>query len=68
MNLAISLRSRQSNRELEFHAEFRWEVAKFVASEVRVIRCSWFGNTTTNEFKQSENISQPSGLFYNVNF
>ena len=47
-DLAISLRS------CEFHAGFRWEVAKFVASEVRAIPCSWFGNITTNEFEQSE--------------
>ena len=43
-------------------------VAKFVASEVRVIRCSWFGSVTTNEIKQIENISKPSGLFYDVYF
>ena len=36
--------------------------------EVRVIWCSWFGNITTKECKQSENNSQPSGLFYDVNF
>ena len=55
-NLAISMRSCQSNRGREFHAEFRWKVAKFVASEVRVIRFSWFGNIPTNEFKQSEKV------------
>ena len=36
-NLAISLRSGQSNREREFHAELRWEVIKFIAREVRTI-------------------------------
>ena len=34
MNLAISFRSCQSNREQEFHAELRWEVIKFIAREV----------------------------------
>ena len=62
------VKSWTSKRSFEFHDEFRWEVAKFVASDVHVIRCSWFGNTTTSEFKQSENISQPNGLFYDVNF
>ena len=43
------------------------EVANFVMSEVRIIRCSWFGNITTNEFKQSEkNGSTKLGLFYDV--
>ena len=37
MNLAISFRSCQSNREREFHAELRWEVIKFIAREVRAI-------------------------------
>ena len=67
-NLAMSLHSCQSNRELQFHAEICWEVAKFVAREVRVIRCSWFGNLTTNECKQSENICQPSNTSWNVNY
>ena len=56
-NLPISLIcSCQSNHEL------RNKVAKFVASEVRVTQCSWFGNISTNKFKQSENISQPTRL------
>lgn len=59
-NLATSPHSCQSNRELRFHAEICWEVVKFVAREVCVIRCSWFGNITTNECKQSENICKPS--------
>ena len=42
---------------------FRWEVAKFAASEVRVIRCSWFGNITTNKFKQSEKNYQPGRAY-----
>ena len=46
-----------------------WEVAKFVASEVRVIRCSWLGNIIANEFKQSgKNFSTRQGLFYDVYF
>ena len=40
--------------KLYIQAEFCWQVAKFVAGEVRVIRCSSFGNITTNDFKQSE--------------
>ena len=29
--------------------------------------CSWFGNITTNEFKQIEkNVSTKQGLFYDV--
>ena len=34
-NLAISLRSCQSNRDREFHAKLRWEVIKVIAREVR---------------------------------
>ena len=37
MNLVISFRSCQSNREREFHAELRREVIKFIAREVRAI-------------------------------
>ena len=29
---------------LQTDSEVRWEVAKFVASKVRIIRCSWFDN------------------------
>ena len=47
----------------EFHADC-WEVAKIVASEVRVIRCSWFGNITTNKFKQSEKKNQPGKAYF----
>ena len=37
---------------------------KFVTSEVRAIWCSWFGNITTNEFKQSEKKCQPSKAYF----
>ena len=47
MNLAISFRSCQSNRDREFHAKLRWEVIKFIAREVHAIQCSWFDNITT---------------------
>ena len=60
----MSIKSWTSKRSCEFRAAFCWEVAKFVASEVRVLQCSWFGNITTNEFKQSENISQPSKAYF----
>ena len=33
-------------------------------SEVPVIRCSWFGDITTNEFEQHEKISQPSKAYF----
>ena len=36
----------------------------FSHSEVRILQCSWFGNITTNEFKQSDNISQPSKAYF----
>ena len=65
-NLAISLRSCQSNRGLwnkvvNFTPTF---IAKFIMSEVLVIRCSWFGDITTNEFEQHEKISQPSKAYF----
>ena len=48
----------------------RQKVARFVLSEVRAIRCSYFGNMTTNEYKQSEKNSQPctEGLVYDIYF
>ena len=54
----------RSSFEIRYELDNRWEVAKSVASEVRVIRCSWFGNITTNEFNQSGDISQPSKAYF----
>ena len=60
-NLAISLRSCQSNHELRNEVV---NFTNFVASEVRILQCSWFGNITTNKSKQSENVSRPSKAYF----
>ena len=56
-NLANSLHPCRSNHELRnevVNFSQILEVVKFVTSKARIIQCSWFGNTTTNESKQSE--------------
>ena len=58
-NLPISLRSCQSNHELQ-------KVVNFMLNFVGKLWSSiwWVGNITTNVFKQSEKIPQPSNAYF----
>ena len=61
----LSIKSSTSKRSCEFQSEFRWEVAKFVASrEVCVIRCSSFDNMATNDLRKVKKNSQPSKAYF----
>ena len=57
----LSIKSWTSKWSCEFHTKFHWEVVNFVASEVRVIRCSWLAICKLQ--MNLNNFSTKQGLF-----